>query len=48
MVNLDIGQTKEGFKYKTKFSFYLVGNEQALKVFEQGMNLIKAVTMRTF
>lgn len=48
MVNLDIGQIKEGFKYKTKFSFYLVGTGQALKVFEQEINLIKAVTMRTF
>lgn len=36
MVNLDIAQIKEGSEYKTKFSFYLVGNGQATEGFRTG------------
>lgn len=42
-LNVDTDQIKEGSEYKTKFSFHPVGNEQALKVSEQGSNKIKAV-----
>lgn len=48
VVNLETDQIQEVSEYRTKFSFYLISNGQALKVSEQGSNIIKAVIMRNF